>query len=178
MGILSRALGAFRRKASREAAPALYRRQVGAGSFDDIMAARQPFMRPEEDYLAALSPPEWSPQRFYHASNADIQGPFRASRHPSLPEPTALSVTPSASLAQQYGDAIYPVQVRGAIGDAERFMARARELMAQGMSAAEASAQTQREFMGIGYRGVRWGDREVAVFDPENDVRSAIGGRG
>jgi len=152
-----------------------YRSQVGPGSFDDIMRSRQPFMRPEADYAAAMTPPSWNEGRLFHGSSANIEGPLRPSRHPSLPEPTAVSLTPNPNIAAQFGDTIYPVQTRGMTLDGERFMARARELQdQQGLSVEQASAQAQREFEGIGYRGIRWGDREVAMFRSE-DIRPAIG---
>lgn len=109
----------------------------------------------------------------YHGG-PEIEGPYiRPSARGDFPEPLAVSLTPSAKIAADFGDAIYPLYARGKIGDAEAFMRRAREIMGEGVGAREAAERTQQEFIEAGFSGVRWGNREVAVFDPK-DIRSVF----
>ena len=113
-------------------------------------------------------------EALYHGARRPIEGAFiRPTKTPGFPEPTGISMTPNPRIAADFGSTIYPMVARGRYGDADAFMRRARELMARGMPEAEASAQTQREFVEAGYAGVRWGNREVIAFRPE-DVRSTL----
>lgn len=101
----------------------------------------------------------------FHGTPKKIKGRhIRTSRTPSLPEPNGASFGTNPKTARQFGKHVYRARLRGKIGDAETFMARAREHMANGHSAEDASKKTQREFERRGYHGVRWGQREIAMF--------------
>ena len=152
---------------------------VDLGQFSE--APRIPRPLPEIAEEAPLRPLARAPQvpdefgeTMYHGTSAQIDGPLRPSRHPGLHEPTGISLSPNPDIASDFGTAVYPVQTRGAIGSGEEFMTRARSRMERGMSAEQASAETQQEFLDAGYRGVRFGNREITMFE-EGDVRSAIG---
>lgn len=88
-----------------------------------------------------------------------------------LPEPTAVSFATRRETAGQFGPHIFHVKVNAKVGDAELFMKRARQHMKNGMSDDDASAVTQAEFKSKGYHGVRWGHREVALWDKHDSAK-------
>lgn len=103
----------------------------------------------------------------YHGSDKKIEGKLRPTktRGIGLPEPTGVSLATNPKTASQFGNAVYPVKAKGKVGDAELFMRRARQHMRRGANDDEASARTQKEFSDKGYNGVRWGDREIVLWD-------------
>ena len=101
----------------------------------------------------------------FHGTPRKIQGArLRATRTPGLPEPTGVSYATKPKTARQFGGQVYRTRLRGKVGNAETFMARARHHMKRGLDSGAASAKTQREFTRRGFHGVRWGEREVVMF--------------
>ncbi len=114
----------------------------------------------------------WFDGDLFHGTKAEKLdgGKLRATKTKGigLPEPTGISFATNEKTARQFGHNMHKGKAPGLFGDAELFMKRAREHMAAGDNDDDASAKTQREFREKGYNGVRWGPREVVLFDPDD----------